>query len=418
MKAKLVIASALSFSFALPAIHASKARAEKPPVDVQALDEDEEDFFNDKPAAKKKAEEPKEEEAPPKKVKKQRSGSDEEDMFDELDATEKGVKIKKKKGHSDNENTNQQVVNVVVVGEKDTKSIAGTKASSENDAKNDAKQLQKQVDEVPVAPFIQTPPGQKARTTRETVPQSASVSHPVTTSIPQPSHTWNDWWNRENKLEAGDVMFFLQVGAYGGQANEGLGLEALFSDWTGIRLTVNGSFFDAGHGFDIESRPDGGSSGGSGIGGIGPGNVGSGGQTIDARGYGFFNGGSHISATGTLHSAFTHLEDLALTFHFGHSTHGFDLEPSIGLAHFGYDFKTDGGEEKGGAGFMKLAIGANWFYKRFFLGAEAGWYPLEIFKYGVQQQQFAARNDVVWEEIGQPWDWHRFRFTGHVGMNF
>ena len=48
---------------------------------------------------------------------------------------EKGVTIKrgKRDKNADNENTNTQIVNVVVVGEKDTKSIANNKA--ENEAK-------------------------------------------------------------------------------------------------------------------------------------------------------------------------------------------------------------------------------------------------------------------------------------------
>src|SRR5258708_9677582 len=99
MKAKLVIA--LSFGVLLTTYNVPRAMAEKPPVDVQASDDEDEDFFNDKPAKKEKA--PEEKRAAPK-------ASDEDKMFDKLNAMEKGVKIKRSKKNADNENTNQQDV--------------------------------------------------------------------------------------------------------------------------------------------------------------------------------------------------------------------------------------------------------------------------------------------------------------------
>jgi hypothetical protein len=399
MNVKLVIA--LSFGCSV-LIHLPRAWAEKPPIDVRALDDEDEDFFNDKPA-KKKAEEKQVEEKKAEE-KKDDARSNEDKMFDELNANENGVKVtKKKKG--DNDNTN--IVNVYVNG-------------GNNKAEADQKQLQKQSSEqkqeattppiTPTPPLIpsgQTPPGQKARTTRETVPYgSVGVISRTPPPPPPRQHTWSDWWNRENKLESGDVLFFYQIGGYGGVFNQGLGLEGMFSDWTGLRLSVNGSFFDA-HGGD---RWGDGADG-----------------DLSSHGYGFFNGGS-VSTTAEVFSAFTHFEDLALTFHLGHhGSHGFDLFPSIGVAHFGYDLKTDIGDIKGGAGFAKLGLGLNWFYKRFFVGVELGWYPLEIFKYGIGQSQTQPtlavqpnRNpqQVTFEDVGTAWDAHRTRFTFQLGMNF
>jgi hypothetical protein len=404
MKLKLVIA--LSVGSSLAALELERAFAEQPPVDVRALDDEDEDFFNEKPA--KKAEENKKKadidtgEDEVKPAKKTKGGSDEEGLFEELDAMEKGVKIKRSKRQGENENTNQQVVNVIVHGEKDTKSIAGAKTTSENDASNEAKQLQKQQEEQKlitqpqILPYGQTPPGQKARTTRETLP-SATLSRPTPGIAGQKGHTWSDWWNRENHLETGDVLFFWQAGAYGKVFNQGLGIEGLFSDWTGLRLTVNGSFVDRAHGgFDRDgdwNSPD-----------------------ESGRAFGFFNGASASSNNGVL-SAFTHLEDLSMTFHFGHQSHGLDLFPSFGFAHYGYNLRTDLGNEKGGAGFLKVGVGLNWFYKRFFIGGELGWYPVELFRYTLDRNDRGA-DQAMFHDVGHAVDSHRVRFTAHVGMNF
>lgn len=83
-----------------------------PPVDVEIADEEAKDFFSS---------EPEEEEEGVKK--------NADDAFEELEATEKGAKIKRKKrarsegdDSDDNSNINQNVVNVMVVtGDKDTK---------------------------------------------------------------------------------------------------------------------------------------------------------------------------------------------------------------------------------------------------------------------------------------------------------
>jgi hypothetical protein len=396
----------VSFGLSL-AFRAERAFAESPPVDVHIAEDDDEDFFSDS-KAKKKVEEPREEKSADESASdegdkpKDRGAKEEvkkhaDELFDELNAAEKGVTVKKKRGRqsADNENTNTQVVNVVVVGEKDTKSIASGKADNEAKQQN----VNKDVPPAQGGVTVPTPPPvpQVPRTTRETIDRPLTVRRAPPPPPGPPVHHdyWSDWWERPSMLEAGDVMVFYSVGGYGGGLYQGLGFEGLFASWGGLRLSAHGDFFN----HDTQGRD----------------------WDESNSNWGFFVGGRSPTppVSGHVSSAFVHMEDLAFALHFGSQHHGLDLSPSIGLSHFGYSIdSTDQGTQRGGAGFVRVGAALSYFYKRFFAGIDVGWYPWQIFNYTIDLRPETRDTGVAFKDFGNAYDSHRVSIAGHVGLNF
>jgi hypothetical protein len=399
MKTKIVRRVVLAFSLgAALGLSQKRARAESPPVDVHVADDDEEDFFSDSKAKKKAEPEP----APAQQAQpaQPEDAKDEvrrhaKDAFDELDAMEKGVTVKKgkKKTSADNENTNTQVVNVVVVGEKDTKTVATQKADNENKQQN----LNKDVP--PAQGGVMAPSG-PARTTRETIDHPITVRRgPPPPPPPMRHDKWSDWWERPSYIEAGDVWVFYSVGGYAGGIYQGLGFEGLFSDWGGLRLVVHGDLFNHSDWGNAHADPIG----------------------INQSNVGFFVNAAQPTptATGRFGTVFGHMEELSFTLHLGSRWHGLDLSPSIGVAHMGYSIdSSDQGLQRGGTGYLRAGAALNWFYKRFFLGVDVGWYPVQLFSYTIEQRGEQQDVGARFVNNGNGYDSHRITLSGHMGLSF
>jgi hypothetical protein len=365
---KKIFAMAIAAVFSLPA-----ASFAAPPVDVEIADEEAKDFFS----------EPEVEEEEEEGVRKNA-----DDAFEELEATEKGAKIKRKKRSrsasdesDDNSNINQNVVNVMVVtGDKDTKAEA--KAENKAEVKAEQPPAPVQVLETPVQP-----PVQKDSKPLAQVDSSRFYGH----------NTWKSWWEKEPGIGGGDVLFFGTSGGYGGGLYLGLGFEGMFSDWGGIRLTVNGAGFNQHEGRTHRGQD----------------------QVFYTNNgdWDFFLGGKTVAprpANGSVGAAFMHLEDLSLTLHFGGDS-GLDLYPSIGVSHFGYHLDTNEQDWTGGSVFLRAGAGLQYIYKRFFIGVDVGWYPVELGRYGVVHNEHG--DDEFHERaVDDPFDSRRVTFSGHMGL--
>lgn len=342
-----------------------------PPVDVEIADEEAKDFFSS---------EPEEEEEGVKK--------NADDAFEELEATEKGAKIKRKKrarsegdDSDDNSNINQNVVNVMVVtGDKDTKAEA--KADSKVDVKA----------EQPAAPVVQPV---EVPVHKDSAPKAEPVVQANSSQF-YGHNTWKSWWEKEPGIGDGDVLFFATSGGYGGGLYLGLGFEGMFSDWGGIRLTVNGAGFNQ-HAGRYDRGDD---------------------QLffVNNGDWDFFLGGKTVAPTpekGTVGQAIMHLEDLSFTLHFGGDS-GLDLYPSLGVSHFGYHLDTNGQDFSGGSVFMRAGAGLQYVYKRFFAGVDLGWYPVELARYGIVDT--ARGEQARAKRIDDPFDSRRVTFSAHLGL--
>lgn len=165
------------------------------------------------------------------------------------------------------------------------------------------------------------------------------------------------WWQRPSHVSEGDLMLSVVGGGFAGGGYGGLGIEGMASDQIGIRLMVRGAAFD---GEDV---------------GDGSGNN-----------WNFFEAGrwgiTEDITSENLIDGFAHLVDLDVTFHLFRRTR-FDLYTSLGLSHFGYSLALDKYTLRGGSGFSKLGGGLNFHWRRFFAGADFGWYPYELIRYEI-----------------------------------
>lgn len=96
-----------------------------------------------------------------------------------------------------------------------------------------------------------------------------------------------------------------------------------------------------------------------------------------------FLGGAPLTSGGdrSVERAVLHQEEVAFQLHLD-AGHGFELSPSVGLAHFGYWSRSrEGDTDRGGSAFLRAGLIARWFYKRFFVGVDAGWCPVELVRY-------------------------------------
>lgn len=248
----------------------------------------------------------------------------------------------------------------------------------------------------------QTPPGQRARTTRETIDQVRAAQRPAVTAAPveEPMppppprprvvrvhhHPWGSWWHRPESLRQGDALVFYSIGAFGGGVNQGLGVEALASDSVGIRLSVSLDPYSAGVDYDR-----------------------------DRTQFGFFRNGVP-TVPGYVDHAFAHMESAAFTLH-PLRPGWIDLFPSVGFSHVGYAVSSEFADVHGGAGYLELGLGMNWFIHRFFIGLDFAWYPIELFHYRSQDigPPVAYLDD---HQVNQTFDGRRARLSGHLGLNF
>lgn len=217
-------------------------------------------------------------------------------------------------------------------------------------------------------------------------PDSATTAR----TSPRDHDRWSGWWDRSNRLQTGDVMFLYSLGTHPGGAYHGLGFEGLFSDRAGLKLTVHADYFDRSH-----SDRD-----------------------LSSTQLGFFTRHRDAGSDAPrLERAFQHKEELSVTIH-ARSHGSIDLYTAFGFSHVGYDLRSGDLNERGGSAYLRAGIGLNWFFRRFFIGADLGWYPLEIFRYAIERTGPRNTDEVRWKDVSSPYDAGRLTFAGHTGLSF
>jgi hypothetical protein len=221
------------------------------------------------------------------------------------------------------------------------------------------------------------------------------------------------WWNRPSWAEQGDFLVHGVVGFNGQGPFGGFGGEFFATDVLGIR--AGAQFMRLGHDDDP--------------GFTGPNfNINRGGVWANANDVDYPN----------LREGHTHLIDTALAVHVIPNSR-FDLFPTVGFSYMGYGFEYDDHEEKGGAGYLRVGAGFNIVIKRFYLGLDFGWYPLELFHHGTEPRAVARLdssllpgggdntgntgndNDNADEDDGDGrgrFNAKRMTLTAHVGLRF
>lgn len=238
----------------------------------------------------------------------------------------------------------------------------------------------------PAAPEAPTPPP-------STAPAPAA---PMTSAPPPPppqvtAAAPRSWWDRPSHVSEGDILFWVSGGSFDAGGFGGIGLEGMVTDSLGIR--ASGTFA-----------------------GFGQTPLDSGFQ----RNFNFFEGGLWANERdvnpSTARGGRTHLMEMSLAWHpFHHSM--LDVYGAAGMAHFGYDIDYRDGNEKGGAGYMRLGGGANLHISRFFAGVDFGWYPLEVFDYRLDRVG-PDEYEPDFQPVGDRWNGERFTLTAQVGLRF
>ncbi len=233
----------------------------------------------------------------------------------------------------------------------------------------------------PSAPNVSNPP-----------PPSAGQVAPSSDSAQQvQGQAKRSWWDRPSHLSKGDLSVWVSGGSFDAGGFGGLGGEAMASDTIGIRLS--GWLGTFGH-----QAP------GSGM----------------SSNWNFFEGGvwavQRDVNPSTAKGGVAHLTELSVAVHLL-PKQMFDLYTTLGLSHFGYEVDYREGTERGGAAYTRLGAGANVHFSRFFVGADFGWYPVELFRYDLNE---VRRDDYEADlaSVNNRFEAKRYTLTAQVGLRF
>ena len=347
MNARLVLQLA-----ALVVLCPTPALASKPPVHVEVIvdGDEEEDFFDEAPPARGKK-------RSPANVKTVRGRA--QDAFDELD----GVRVRTQKGTSqDGENTNTQVVNVVIQGNNPRAEAEAAPAAQKP------------------AVAVSVPPAAQATATSE----DCDCEEPIPPKI--------SWWRRTPRYaDKGDVL--LSMGGAWSSAGGMFGahFEGLPNRHLGVFVKLHVTGFEQGDLLDEDGRFTNFLTNGNwGIQNIDPADI--------SRG-------------------FAHITDLGIAWHiFGQEQ--FEINPTVAISHFGYDIDMQSGDPlRGGSVLLRVGLAANYYWRRFFVGFDVGWYPVELVRYELLEDQ-----DGEWEpnslDIDDRFNEGRFISSAHIGLKF
>ncbi|MCK6552698.1 hypothetical protein L6R52_43145 [Myxococcota bacterium] len=380
MKIEVVLAPLCALAVAWPV---GQARAERPPVEIEIVDEADDFFTGPAPKAKVKVEEKKADDE---------DGEGEEDEARDVEAEAAAIERARSAGGSVLEQDRDAAFEELEALE--SAKSAGKPLGGAGDRPARGKATKGGAERGVERDGAATSDGTGAR--EDAAPEgSAEAAWNYGIS------TWTSWWEREESIREGDLVVGYRLGGWGGGAYHGLSIEGVFSDWGGLALTVHGAFqhdMDRGDGWHRdrwEGRSD----------------------RLD-----FFLGGETVGPTladgETLDYAVLHMEDLVLNWRWGDGR-GFDFTPSFGVGHFGYDVKTGAGDVmRGGSGFLRVGFQLSYVHKRFLAGLDMGWYPRELFRYTLEQRGPHGHLDVVEQEIGDRTDWRRMTSSLFVGATF
>ena len=351
--------------------------AQKPPVKVEVIveDDDEEDFFDEKPASSEDAD----------GVRDRAEG-----LQEEIETAE-GVKIKttrrRTKSKGENDNSATQVVNVIVSG-----STQKQKADPKTTQAPAAAAVQQQSttgESAPAAPKPPVAPAPKANATN-TPPPAPNDCNCTVKERRRRRRKRRAYWRVPSHVQRGDVMLSTQ-GAWGSAGGFfGLKLEGMAGRVVGIQLRFQATGYDQ----DDYYRKD------------GPDNF------LTNAEWGL----PELNAR-DVRRAFGHLTDLNFAFHFFNKSR-FDLHPTLGISHFGYDVDLrEGPNLTGGSLYLKAGLGLNWHWRRLFIGVDVSWYPYEILRYALVPDEDGDREaeDV---EVDDNFDERRIVTSAHVGFRF
>ncbi|MEO1337317.1 MAG: hypothetical protein AAFV29_16865, partial [Myxococcota bacterium] len=96
----------------------------------------------------------------------------------------------------------------------------------------------------------------------------------------------------------------------------------------------------------------------------------------------------------------------------------FDFFPTIGVSHFGYGLDLKSGPSlRGGSVLMRAGFGFNYHWRRLFAGFDFAWYPYEIVRYELQQNEDGDREPQS-VEVDDRFNGKRFISTAHIGLRF
>lgn len=261
------------------------------------------------------------------------------------------------------------------------------------------------------AGLASTPPGPRAPAPAAGAPSTpAAPSAPAVSNAPAPpvasagqaarasdslqqvqGQVKRSWWDRPSHLSKGDLSVWISGGSFDGGGFGGLGGEVMASDSIGLRLS--GWLGTFGH-----QEP------GSGM----------------SSNWNFFEGGRWAVQRdvnpSTAKGGVAHLTELSVAMHLL-PKQMFDLYTTLGLSHFGYEVDYREGTERGGAAYTRLGAGANVHISRFFVGVDFGWYPVELFRYDLNE---VRRDDYEADlaPVNNRFEAKRYTLTAQVGLRF
>lgn len=119
--------------------------------------------------------------------------------------------------------------------------------------------------------------------------------------------------------------------------------------------------------------------------------------------------GADFNTYGAQPHGFVALAEPNLTYHFRPGER-LDVFASAGVSAFVYRLDA----ARGGSLLARTSIGAQWFWRALFVGAELGWYPVEIAK--VEGRSENGRDVYSVRAPDEAFDGRRATFVAHVGL--
>lgn len=209
-----------------------------------------------------------------------------------------------------------------------------------------------------------------------------AVSQEAQTAVDEDCERGPWFWHKPTGVRQGDLLLSWNGGFGAGGGFGGGAAEYMFGERFGLR--VMGLFDALGNKSDFHGK---------------------------MSGWDFTGGawGLGASAFRGSPSGFVGLVEPNLTYHFRPGER-LDVFASAGVSAFMY--RVD--EARGGSALLRTSIGAQWFWKALFVGAEVGWYPVEIAR--VVGRREAGVDIYNVDRPPEAFDARRATLVAHVGL--